>query len=91
MLDAPADAGWAAWTPACGGMINPRPRDPNRSSDRNGKRTLIVAKTFAEAHAHAAEGRLDDWRFVSGVGDLAGVEPETHALDSSASGSSGPT
>jgi hypothetical protein len=47
----------------------------------NGRRTLIVAKTFAEAQAYAAHFGFDDWRFVSGVEDLANVGPQTHALE----------
>jgi hypothetical protein len=46
-----------------------------------GRRTLIVAKTFAEAQAHAAHYGLQGWRFVSSVGDLADVGPQTHALE----------
>jgi hypothetical protein len=46
-----------------------------------GKRTLIVAKTFAEAQAHAGHYGIHDWRFVSNVGDLVDIRPETHALE----------
>jgi hypothetical protein len=45
------------------------------------KRALIVAKTFAEAQAHATHYGLRDWQFVSDVGDLAGIGPQTHALE----------
>jgi hypothetical protein len=46
-----------------------------------GKRTLIIAKTFIEAHAHATTYGLHDWQFVSGVDDFSGADPHTHALE----------
>jgi hypothetical protein len=45
------------------------------------RRALIVAKTLEEAQAHAAHFGLYDWQFVSGVRDLVGAEPHTHALE----------
>jgi hypothetical protein len=45
------------------------------------KRTLIIAKTLEEAQAHALEYELREWQFVSGMQDLAAIDPAKHALE----------
>ena len=46
-----------------------------------GKRSLIIAKTLAEAKEHALAYGLRDWQFVMSAENLIGVDPTTHALE----------
>jgi hypothetical protein len=45
-----------------------------------GKRTLIIARTLAEATDHALVKHLKNWKFVEGVQDVIGADPATDAL-----------
>jgi hypothetical protein len=44
------------------------------------KRTLIIAKTLAEAADHARSNQLENWQFVVSARDLAEARPRTHTL-----------
>jgi hypothetical protein len=44
------------------------------------KRTLIIARTLAEAADHALVNALENWQFVVGVQDVIGADPATHNL-----------
>src|SRR5438445_413188 len=45
------------------------------------KRSLIIAKTPAEAKEHALANDRKDWRFVTNAHDLIDADPATHMLE----------